>query len=499
MAFPSGGAAGSSEVLQSQFFRAFFDVWDAYAERVPLIAVSALDDDNNTQLPVVQRSYGLRLADQTAKAGYATFRHMGFERGWWALPTPSSRKFLMGFTLTPYDTPTDVTAQLKVANYMDDKVAQHGDLLALHMDGGVPWMEALLDTFESPEPPYPASVLGTWGSYRSRLKPEKKLLVSINPLGIPRQLLAPQWGYGEGFNYTSDFQRVGNGQWLDSERRLPSAPFDKLGLDSMEVKLAYLKYAIRALNYFKPNYLCFAIEVDAADVADPAVFQQYVALHKFVFEEIKKRPEGQRTKILVSFSGTSFMTDEFGHLIASPTAETGSAYKHEEMAPGVRARLKEGLHALLPYIDVVGLSVYPHYGKYNAYTEPPVLFESMHRFLKEAGMPDTMPLAVTESGYPADPYMIEASLFAASPDKQQRHLELMLYELSKVPNPVEFVVNFLVRDMDLQWERLVATAENPRAVEFYKYFRDLGLYDGGGAPRPSLLTWTKYLQLPLVP
>jgi hypothetical protein len=192
------------------------------------------------------------------------------------------------------------------------------------------------------------------------------------------------------------------------------------------------------------------------------------------------------------------MTDEFGHLIAAPDDGNGSPYKYDEMAPGVRARLKEGVRSLLPYLDLVGLSYYPHYGKYNAYTLPPAALTSMHRFLQEAGVPDSMPLAITESGYPADPYLIDSVLFAASADKQQRHLELMLYELSKLPNPVEFVVNYIVRDIDMQWNRLLIEAENPRFVQFYQYFRDLGLYDGDGLARPSLATWTRYFQLPLV-
>jgi len=498
-AFPSGEAAGSSEVLQTQFLRALFDTWDIYADQIPLIAVSALDDGSEALLSTAQRSYGYRQSEQVPKAAYGTLRHMSFERGWWALPTPSSRKFRMGFTLTPYDTPPDAAGQTAVATYTDTKIAEHADMLALHMDGGVPWNEALYDRFQGYEPPYPTSLLGTWRNYRSRYQDGKKVLVSINPLGIPRQLLAPLWGYGEGFTYTSDFHRVGNGEWHDGERRLPPPPFDALSFDALEVKWAFLKYAIRTLNYFSPDYLCFAIEVSATDVADPAAFQRYLELHKFVFQELKKLPEGQRAKIFVSFSATSFMTDEYLHLMPGPDEESGVPFKYDEMAPGVRQRLKQGLRDLLPYIDLVGLSIYPHYGKYNAYTEPPAAFDSLHRFLKEAGVPDTMPLGVTESGYPADPYLIDSVLFAGHADKQQRHLELMLYELSKLPNPVEFVVNYTVRDIDRHWQRLVDAAENPRFVQFYQYFRDLGLYDGDGVARPSLATWMRYRQLPLVP
>lgn len=75
----------------------------------------------------------------------------------------------------------------------------------------------------------------------------------------------------------------------------------------------------------------------------------------------------------------------------------------------------------------------------------------------------------------------------------------MLYELLKLPNPVEFVVNDTARVIDQPWNRLLIEAENPRFVQFYPYFRDLGVYAGDGVARPSLSTWTRYFQLPLVP
>ena len=498
IAFPSGTDVSSSEVLQSQFYQAFFQAWDVYAAQVPLAVVSRLDD-NVAASPPTARSTGLRQANQTPKAALATLRHLGFERGWWEIATPLSRKFFMGFTLTPYDTPSDPYEQLAVAAYVDQKVAQHGDLVALHMDGGVPWMEALYDDFTTSLPPYSASVLGAWWNYKTRIPAGKKLLVSINPLGIPRNVLAPYWGYGQGFTYDASFNRLPDGQYADDERRIPPGAFNELSFDAPAVQYAFLKYAMRAISYFNPDYLCFAIEVSATDVADAAAFQRYLSLHRFVYTELKKIPAFAHVKILVSFSATSFMADEFGHLIQSGAYETGSPYKYDEMKPGMRDRLKQGVRDLVPYVDLIGLSVYPHYGKYNAYTEPAGIFESMRAFLKEAGVPDSMPIAVTESGYAGEPYaLFNTTLYAGSADKQKRHLELMLYELSKAPNPVEFVVNYLVRDSDMQWRRMLAAqGANDTFTQFYQFFRNIGVYDGNGLPRPALDTWSRYFQLPM--
>jgi hypothetical protein len=170
------------------------------------------------------------------------------------------------------------------------------------------------------------------------------------------------------------------------------------------------------------------------------------------------------------------------------------------MPAGIRPRLIAGVKDLLPYVDILALSVYPHYGKYNAYTMPASAYDALFTNLKAAGLTDTKPLAVTESGYTADPYMLLGqTLFAGTADKQDRHMKLMLYELSKLPNPVDFVVNFQVRDSDMQWKRMNDATPGALFVEFYQYFRDIGLYDGDGNTRPSLDTWKSYFNLPIVP
>jgi hypothetical protein len=70
---------------------------------------------------------------------------------------------------------------------------------------------------------------------------------------------------------------------------------------------------------------------------------------------------------------------------------------------------------------------------------------------------------------------------------------------------VRQIISFAPRDSDRGWERLVAASQqDPPAVsaqfvEFYKYFRDIGIYDGEGGVRPATLTWKTELQRPLAP
>jgi hypothetical protein len=47
-------------------------------------------------------------------------------------------------------------------------------------------------------------------------------------------------------------------------------------------------------------------------------------------------------------------------------------------------------------------------------------------------------------------------------------------------------------DYDALWEKI-----KPVAPEFFKVWRDCGLADANGAPRPALEVWMKYLRMPL--
>lgn len=499
LTFASAAGAGSTELRQSQMLEAFFDTWDAYADHMPLVLFSRLDDITPVGVPFFD-SIGLRSNAGQPKAAFHTLRNLAFDRGWWELPLPAQRKFGMGFTQAPYDTPPDQAGQAAVANWIDTKITQLADTVAVHLDGGIPWTEALNDPFTAVEPPYSPSVLDSWRGYTARRPAGKKLLLSINPLGIPRNLLAPYWGVGQGFTYDAQYNRIPNGVVADGEQRMPPPPFDTAKFDDTVVKTAFLKYAIRALNYFNPDYLCIGIEVSATQVVSEDAFRRWLELHKFVYAQLKAMPQYAHVKIFVSVSATTYMADEYIHLVTDDNAASGSPYKYDEMEAGIRARLKTGLQDLLPHVDLVALSVYPHYGKYNAYRMPASIYGGVVDTLRAAGLGTTKPLAVTESGYSADPFLLlQQTLFAGTAEKQDRHLKLMLYELSKLSNPVSFVVNFQVRDSDLQWQRMNQANPGDRFVEFYQYFRDIGLYDGDGNARASLGTWQGYFGLPLVP
>ena len=509
--YPSAAIARSSTTMQSQFLQAFFSVWDRYAALIPYASFYRLHDVSRQRatgeaqlltrrlplsvVPVATgyiESLGLRTyagAGQP-KAAYRTLRNLAFDRGWWHEIPLEARSFRMGFTHTPHDLSPDIDEQVQVYDWMWAKIGGEADIVNLHLDEGVPWVEALADTFTSANPPYSSHLMGTWSLLKHHLPPGHDLIVSINPLGIPRELLANYWGYGEGFSYSETFDRIPNGQFADMNNRMPPGPWASYRFNDPEVKIAYLKYCIRTLEYFKPDYLVMAIEVSATMNRSPERYAEFLELHKFVYGELKKLPQYSDVKLMVSFSATSFMSDEFG-----------VPFKHEDFEPGQRERQLQGFFDILPYTDVIGLSLYPHYGKYNAFKMPASAYDELFELVESTGKP----IAVTESGWPGDTYELFGTPFTGSAETQDRFFKLLFSKLENSPSPVEFFINFRVRDGDMGWERqrqlslMDPPQISPLFVEFYKYFRDIGVYDGDGLDRPGTERWRSTFQLPLQP
>ena len=96
--------------------------------------------------------------------------------------------------------------------------------------------------------------------------------------------------------------------------------------------------------------------------------------------------------------------------------------------------------------------------------------DQLFELLRETGKP----IGVTESGWPGDPYELFGTLFAGSEASQDRFFKLLFATLDRYPHPVEFVVNFRIRDGDQGWERqrqlslLQPPLVSPLFVEFYK-------------------------------
>ncbi len=342
----------------------------------------------------------------------------------------NSRPFHLGFTPWPYEISVDAVF------YTYDRIAEDADLIVQHFDNGVPWTEALAGQ------PYTQHVMDDWSFRRSLTPDDHEVLVTVTPIGLMRVGLAPYRG-------TADNQPL-------------PAPFADYAFDHPDVIAAFIHYCDTIIAYFEPDQFMFGIEVNLLMKNAPEQWDAYMVLHRAVYDHLKTTyPD---LPAFVSLTGIDLLA---GYTDAD----------HEDQ---VRA-----LNDILPYTDIVGYSVYPYFTRYMTSAIPTRLFDEL------AELSDK-PMAVTETGYPAQTFTIDIAGTAVTLESDsEKQAEWTRYLLdSALEHDFQFVVNFVLRDYDALWEQI----GSPQGFEIA--WRDTGFYDEDGAPRPALDIWRDWLALP---
>ena len=131
---------------------------------------------------------------------------------------------------------------------------------------GSPWPEAL--TEEEFNPAFVNEIQGRL----DRTPETHKVLLSINPLNIERNGLAPYRG--------------------ETVAAPLATPWDTKEFADTAVQEAFLAYAERMIEYFKPDYLIIGIEVNLLVRNAPEKWDGYLTLHNAVYGGLKKNPPG---------------------------------------------------------------------------------------------------------------------------------------------------------------------------------------------------------------
>jgi hypothetical protein len=349
-----------------------------------------------------------------------------------ASPEPVSvscqnRPFYMGFTTWP---PGPTSASM---SEMYEFVETHGDLTVHHFDGGVPGVEALSDSAFS------AHLVTEWKGKKEGTSRSHRLLVAITPLDMSRTNLALYWGEKDNLP-------------------LPS-PWDTYNLSSYEVETAYLNYATRVVEYLNPDYLVIGIEVNLLLAADKAKWEQYKDLHIHVYTALKKMyPD---LPVFASFT--------LAHIKGLGGAD--SAVQVQE------------LKALMPYNDILGLSVYPYLWADPSHRMDPVpedYFDGALQFGK--------PIAVTETGAPSQDFRALDFNFEFDEDYQKEYIAFLLQKACDYQ--FVFVVNWVSIDfVDL----LEVFPEELRELGTIWVYTGLERTDG--CPKKALYVWDAYLDV----
>jgi hypothetical protein len=239
-------------------------------------------------------------------------------------------------------------------------------------------------------------------------------------------------------------------------------PWDSYALDSPEVKQAYSSYAKRMIALFNPDYVAIGVEVNLLVRNAPSLWPAYLELHKQVYQDIKLA--FPNLPVLASFDVNAIL----------------EGYNLEDD----HAAQMQALRDILPYVDVLGISLHPFLSVYLADTVPGSLFDDVFALTSK-------PIAITESSYPAQVWSIDVGgttvTFSGSQAKQEDFVGRLLGAAQAHEAP--FVIWFTARDYDALWEAL---GESDAALPW----RDTGLYDEQGSPRQALAVWQRALAEP---
>jgi hypothetical protein len=328
---------------------------------------------------------------------------------------------------TPF--PWDISA--KAVKETDAFLLNNGDIVAHHFDGGVPWTEALADK------PYHADFEGDW-QRRKAFRPKLKVLVSVTPLNGGRNGMALYRGKSENMPLPKEFQ---------------GKP-----LDDPIVRKAYLNYCRRVVTEFQPDYLAIGIEVNELIHNSPSQWPGFVQLYKDVYAQLKK--ENPRLPIFATIT------------------------LHNLTNPGWKDRdaQQKKIRDFLALNDIAGVSYYPFMA---GQSERPVeTFDWLRKFTDK-------PIAVTETGYPAETIKLKSLKLTipADPARQAAYYETLLERAQR--DRYLFVVAFLHRDYDALWKRI-----GSMAPEAFIVWKDCGLLDEAGNPRPAYKIWKQWQKRP---
>jgi hypothetical protein len=327
------------------------------------------------------------------------------------------------------------------ANSLDALVAafgvikQDGDMAVMHFDGGVPWQEALDGT------PYPQNFLDELNGKAGAIPPGHLTYLAVTPIAFSRNTLAENIG--------------------QSGSEPLSPPWDTLTFDSPQVIQAFINHCEKLITIYTPEFFAYAIEANMLIDLAPSEWNAFVSFAQSVYTSLKTNHPTLPV----------FITLQAEWFHDNPNTQSTN------------------ISQILPFTDYIAVSSYP----FIKQSDPNLL--AADYFTKIANLAPNKPFAIAETSWAAEdvtaPYPI---LIPATEETQKAYLERLLSDSDSLS--AAFVCWFFTRDFDEFWESDLQFSPIAATVRLWK---DSGLYDGQGNPRPALTLWREYLTLQRVP
>ncbi|MDQ7019908.1 MAG: glycosyl hydrolase 53 family protein [Robiginitomaculum sp.] len=293
-----------------------------------------------------------------------------------------------------------------------------------HIDDALPWGAALYNQ------PFPAEFVRNIEAKRARRLADRPLLLSLNPLNTDRSAFVD-----------------------DVEGALPIALAGK-PMDDPAYIQAYTNYCIWMIDRFAPTYVLSAIESNDLLKQNPDDWPAFDRFSRAVMSALKTR----------------YPNIQFGESLALHTFTNTNG-------PGVTQSFRDTIKAHIENFDFVGISYYPLFGGDFSQAQWDAAFDFIRTWTDK-------PLAITESGHPAEPLVVDEFKLNIpfSPQDQADFLCTLLRHATQ--DNYQFAVWWEARDFDKLLPALPASSQS-----LAKIFRDMGLWDGQGKGRLSLEIW----------
>lgn len=338
----------------------------------------------------------------------------------------TARGFLMGFTSWPY------AATLEAVQGTYDFIGANGDLLTEHFDDGVPWPEMVRDE------PIPAWLQAKGESLKARRRANCKLALSLTPLNMGRDGLAPC---------------AGDGERPPLPAELEGKPFD----DPVLIR-AYTSYCLRMIELFRPDFCLTGIEPNELLSNKPEQWPAYVRLSRAVQAVVRAR---------------------FPEL---PLSESITLHKlHDPLSPKLAEYQAQVKEFIAPH-DYMAVSFYP-------------LFPGLHTEAQYIAALDFLPtftnkrIAFAETGCPAERLTVAAYGLDVpfTPADQDAYVRALLSHAQR--DRYLYVTYWAHRDFDALWDIFPDNVK-----DLGRIWRDTGLVDEAGNERPACETWREWFR-----
>jgi hypothetical protein len=275
--------------------------------------------------------------------------------------------------------------------------------------------------------------------------PSVPAYLALSPFSSLREELAPYWGESTGMERTGD--------WATATFSDP------------DVRTAYANFSVDLIEQFDPTWFNYGIEASEYLYNRPEQWDAFVGFAQHVHDVIKA--EHPDVKLMISI---------------------GLKHPDDTVSETFRTRMPD----LLPYVDVVGVSVYPYafYGLEGG-GDPANLPESW--LSQISTIAPEHPIAIAETAWIAEDMVIDGTTWSVDVDGsaewQAQYVETLCAEANTLD--AEFITWWSVADFDTLWE--TALGRDPIAA----LWRDTGLYDGDLSPRAALDVWESWRAKPM--